>query len=90
MLLTGTIEKLRSQTQKRIDESFTGRDSDAMLKQKENVYIGVGKYEKTLNAISFTSKSNDFKVRFAINFGSLALDSLSDPAIFVIKKMLSL
>lgn len=86
VLLTGTIEKLRSQTQKRIDESFTGRDSDAMLKQKENVYIGVGKYEKTLNAISFTSKSNDFKVRFAINFGSLALDSLSDPAIFVIKK----
>lgn len=86
VLLTGTIERLRSQTQKRIDESFTGRDSDAMLKQKENVYIGVGKYEKTLNAISFTSKSNDFKVRLATNIGSLALDSLSDPAIFVIKK----
>ncbi len=85
VLLTGTIEKLRSQTQKRIDEAFTGRDSDAMLKQKETVDIGVGKYEKTLKAISFTSKSNDFKAQQAASLG-LSLDSLNDPAIFVIKK----
>lgn len=84
VLLTGTIEKLRSQTQKRIDEAFTGRDSDAMLKQKTD-YIGVGKYDKTLNAISFTSKSNDFKYKQAASLG-MSLDSTNDPIIFIIKK----
>lgn len=84
VLLTGTIEKLRSQTQKRIDESFIGRDSDAVLKQKD-VFVGVGKYEKTLNAISFTSKSSDFNVKLAMSLG-VSFYQLHDPVIFVIKK----
>lgn len=84
VLLTGTIERLRRQTQKRIDEAFTGRDSNFMMKQKD-VEVGVGKYDKSLKAVSFTTKSADFNAKQANNLG-LPLDSLNDPAIFVIKK----
>lgn len=46
VLLTGTIERLRQQTQQRIDEGFVGVDSDAMMKQKDDKrIIGVGKYD---------------------------------------------
>jgi len=84
VLLTGTIERLRRQTQKRIDEAFTGRDSNFMMKQKD-VEVGVGKYDRSLKAVSFTTKISDFKAQQANNLG-LPLDSLNDPAIFVIKK----
>ena len=36
VLLTGTIERLRQQTQQRIDEGFVGSGSDAMMKQFMN------------------------------------------------------
>lgn len=39
VLLTGTIEKLRQQTQARIDEGFVGVDSDAIIKQREDKLI---------------------------------------------------
>ncbi len=84
VLLTGTIERLRRQTQKRIDEAFTGRDSNFMMKLKE-IEVGVGKYDKRLKAVSFTTKTADFNAKQANNLG-LSLDSLRDPAIFVIKK----
>lgn len=84
VLLTGTIERLRRQTQKRIDEAFTGRDSNFMMKLKE-IEVGVGKYDKRLKAVSFTTKTADFNAKQANNLG-LSLDSLKDPAIFVIKK----
>ena len=85
VLLTGTIEKLRKQTQQRIDEAFTGMDSNAMIKQKVSVEVGVGKYDKSLKAVSFTSKTSDFNAKQASNLG-LSLNSLNDPVIFVIKK----
>ena len=43
ILLTGTIEKLRRQTQGRTDEGFVGLDSTAFNKNKDNVFVGVGK-----------------------------------------------
>ena len=42
VLLTGTIEKLRRQTQLRLDEGFVGMDSAAMIKQKGKNNVGVG------------------------------------------------
>ena len=39
VLLTGTIEKLRQQTQARIDEGFVGVDSDAIIKQREDIFL---------------------------------------------------
>ena len=42
VLLTGMIERLRKQTQQRIDEGFVGADSDAMMKQRDDkIIIGV-------------------------------------------------
>ncbi len=85
VLLTGTIESLRQQTQLRIDEGFIGRDSDAMRKQKADVVVGVGKYDNTLTTTVLTTKSDDFNTKFANNLG-LHLNTLKDPIIFVIKK----
>ncbi len=85
VLLTGTIESLRQQTQLRIDEGFTGIDSDAIKKQKIDKSIGVGKHNNTLRTAVLTTKSDDFNTKFANNLG-LFLNTLKDPVIFVIKK----
>lgn len=39
ILLTGTIEKLRRQTQGRTDEGFVGLDSTAFNKNKDSVLL---------------------------------------------------
>lgn len=88
VLLTGTIEKLRKQTQTRLDEGFIGMDSSAMIKQKENVYVGVGKYNPNLHPMVLTSKTSDFNTNLANNLG-FTLSSLKEPVLFVIKKNVS-
>ena len=68
VLLTGMIEKLRQQTQKRIDEGFVGADSDAMMKQKEDkLIIGAGNYDPSIRPMVLTSTSDDFKQQNASN-----------------------
>ena len=84
ILLTGTIEKLRQQTQSRVDEGFVGRDSNIERKQKRTVLVGVGDYEDSSNPVhvsSFTTTSNDFSVNTA-----LTLESQAGVAVFVVKK----
>ena len=88
ILLTGTIEKLRQQTQSRLDEGFIGMDSNGMIKNKENNYIGVGKYDSTLHPVVFTSKSSDFNATTAKTLG-LTLNTLNEPVLFVLKKNVS-
>lgn len=87
ILLTGVMEKLRAQTQERIDLGFTGTDSDAFLKHRKGFEgkVGVGRYDKKLIAWSVTSKSSDFRQKTA---SSLIphLDKISVPIIFVMKK----
>lgn len=86
VLLTGTIEKLRQQTQQRIDEGFVGRDSDAMMKQKDNgVITGVGKYDPSIYPMVLTSTTDDFKQQNArsLNFN---LQTINGSVIFVVKK----
>ena len=87
ILLTGVMEKLRAQTQERVDLGFTGTDSDAFLKHQKGAEgkVGVGKYDKSSLAWSVTSKSSDFKQKTA---SSLIphLDKISVPIIFVMKK----
>lgn len=88
ILLTGTIEKLRQQTQSRLDEGFIGMDSNGMIKNKENNYIGVGKYDSSLHPVVFTSKSSDFNATTAKTLG-LTLNTLNEPVLFVLKKNVS-
>lgn len=86
VLLTGTIEKLRQQTQQRIDEGFVGSDSDAMMKQKEEkLVIGAGKYDSSIRPMVLTSTSDDFKQQNANNLG-FDLRNINGPVIFVVKK----
>lgn len=86
VLLTGTIEKLRQQTQQRIDEGFVGASSDAMMKQQEDqLIVGVGKYDSTIRPMVLTSTVDDFKQKNATNLG-FDLRNINGPVIFVIKK----
>ncbi|WP_026691887.1 Z1 domain-containing protein [Peribacillus kribbensis] len=84
ILLTGTIEKLRKQTQGRIDEGFVGRDSRNLVKflNKRNSFLGAGKYNTKINVASFTTTEKDFDLK-GLN---MRLSSVADPVIFVIKK----
>ena len=88
VLLTGTIEKLRKQTQLRLDEGFVGIDSAAMIKNRENNRIGVGKYDQTITPVVLTSTINDFKAQTARNLG-FDLKTINQPVIFVVKKNVS-
>ncbi len=83
ILLTGTIEKLRQQTQSRVDEGFVGLDS-ASLKEKNQTLIGVGKIDR-FNAWAMTSTQQDFSAQ-SKNTNTGTLDSISVPVVFVLKK----
>lgn len=86
VLMTGTIEKLRKQTQMRVDEGFVGADSDAMMKMLENgQIIGVGNYDSSIRPMVLTSTADDFKQQNANNLG-FDLRNINGPVIFVVKK----
>ena len=85
ILLTGTIEKLRRQTQERTDEGFVGLDSKAFNKNKDSVFVGVVNIDKTVHGWAVTSTTSDFNNSTAQKLsGQLA--SITDPVVFVIKK----
>lgn len=81
ILLTGTIESLRKQTQERVEEGFIGIDMSDQLTGGRR--IGVGLDNQTIYATAFTSRNNDFtgnsdKIAVALrNFNAV---------VFVIKK----
>lgn len=85
VLLTGTIEKLRQQTQQRVDEGFVGFDSDAMIKQQNVGPIGVGRYNSSFRPFLLTSTSSDFKTQTATNL-NFDLNNINGTVVFVVKK----
>ena len=80
-LLTGTIESLRRQTQKRVEEGFIGYDS---VNAED---VGVGRGNHTPKA--FTSRDNDFTGKNDQNTTYRINDNTTEPMIFVIKKNVS-
>ena len=81
ILLTGTIESLRKQTQERVEEGFIGIDmSDQTTGGKR---VGVGLDNKPITAMALTSRHNDFTG----NSNKIAV-ALSDKnaVVFIIKK----
>lgn len=88
IVLTGTIEGLRKQTQERMEYGFTGYDSDS-AQEKKTKYVGVGldilNKQPMSHAVSFTTKLEDFSSKLA-NSIALSLDQVKGPAIMVIKK----
>lgn len=81
ILLTGTIEKLRRQTQIRVDEGFTGNVSKAKSQDNKIIEIGVGEIDNSLTATSLTTTSNDFEMGEAIK-----LNAVNGTVVFVVKK----
>lgn len=81
ILLTGTIESLRRQTQERVEEGFIGIDMSASTTGGKRV--GVGEDNKPILAMALTSRSGDF----AGDSNKIAV-ALSDKnaVVFVIKK----
>lgn len=81
ILLTGTIENLRRQTQIRVEEGFVGFDST----KNEHVGVGAG---GTRAPRCFTSRDNDFVSLSNLNTNAkLSYDS--EVLVFVIKKNLT-
>lgn len=86
VLLTGTLETLRRQTQRRLDFSFVGFDSSEQLKKNgKNLHVGVGLLNGTRQASVFTSTAKDFSVSTVQALG-LSLSALKEPALVVVKK----
>ena len=85
ILLTGTIEKLRRQTQQRIDEGFIGLDSYAFTLEKGTVQVGVGAIDPTTSGWAVTSTTSDFNAATAKRIVG-QLSTISAPVIFVLKK----
>jgi hypothetical protein len=85
IILTGTIEKLRKQTQERLDEGFVGLDSKVFNRDSQSVKVGVGDYDSSISAWSITSTESDFKKTTARTiFGRIR--EINSPVLFVIKK----
>ncbi len=85
IVLAGTHNNLRSQTQLRLNEGFLGFDTQHERAFRENnLWIGVGRIDQNSVAHSLTSSLSDFNVGAAnaigINFNT------NEPIIAVVKK----
>lgn len=86
IILAGTIEALRKQTQERLDTGFVGIDSSQFLsEQKQAVHVGVGLIDKSITPVVLTSVSRDFSSDLVKRL-RLGLNDLSKPLLVVIKK----
>ena len=61
VVIAGLHNRLRNQTQIRIDEGFIGRDSSRLLNQSTKKDIGVGKYDKTKDSGSVDEFNKGFQ-----------------------------
>lgn len=85
ILLTGTIEKLRRQTQGRVDAGFVGLDSTAFNRDKNDVLVGVGEIDSRVTGWSVTSTTGDFNTSMASKLTG-KLQTINAPVVFVLKK----
>jgi hypothetical protein len=90
ILLTGTTNDLRQQTQIRIDEAFVGVDSNLIGTEAHSIEpIGVGLVnpEQKLRPIVFTTAAKDFNKNAAKQVSMALSQGQGDrPMLFVIKK----
>ena len=86
ILLTGTLESLRRQTQERMDEGFVGLDSSGVLtKIRTSRAVGVGLIDSRKSAGVFTSREKDFN-KTLLNSLGFRLDIFKEPVLVVVKK----
>ena len=87
IVIAGLHNNLRSQTQSRLDEGFTGYDSSNLFSNRQNTesIIGVGRHNSRRRPNSFTNTLRDFNKQTATSIG-IPLVNLKEPVVFVIKK----
>lgn len=87
ILLTGTVESLRRQTQERVDEGFIGRSSKAYLQRNsQTIKKGVGSKDSRRFATGFTTESSDFKTNVVRGMNASLYNMSTEPVVFVMKK----
>lgn len=87
ILLAGTTNSLREQTQKRTDKGVIGAKSDTIGNCIE--FIGVGFNTNEHFAVPFTNQINDFKKFMQKNL-NVAIADLKKPVVLVVKKIPSI
>ena len=89
VLLTGTLENVRRQTQERLDEAFIGFDSRDFLASggavRQKRHIGVGLIDGRRDGVVFTSRDHDFRKQAASAL-NISLNSVQEPVLVVTKK----
>lgn len=79
IVLAGTLNSLRNQTQFRLDNGFIGRDTE------QKGAIGVGLISNERKPAYFTTNTKDFRKSLANQIG-VGIGDLKEPVILVIKK----
>lgn len=86
ILLTGTLESLRRQTQGRLDAGFVGVDSSGILnRERRTREVGVGRIDGQRSAGVFTSTQRDFSTMVMNQLG-FQLSAFREPVLLVVKK----
>ena len=86
ILLTGTLESLRRQTQERLDAGFVGLASSGVVnRNRQRREIGVGLINGARAAGVFTSTQVDFRAS-TVNQLGFRLDAFNEPVLLVVKK----
>src|SRR5882672_11824462 len=87
ILLTGTLENLRRQTQERLDMGFVGLDSSGWLvaRERRTSEVGVGEINRNRMAVVFTSRTRDFNTNL-VNQLNLRIRDMAEPILLVVKK----
>ncbi|MCW3476749.1 Z1 domain-containing protein [Limobrevibacterium gyesilva] len=88
ILLTGTLENVRRQTQERLDEAFIGFDSRNWLvvkQSRQKRHVGVGLIDKSRDGVVFTSRDSDFRSA-AVTALNISLSAINEPVLVVAKK----
>jgi hypothetical protein len=88
VLLTGTLENVRRQTQERLDAAFVGLDSRDFLTVGQigrKTHVGVGLLDRRRDGIVFTSRDSDFRKNTASAL-NISLGAVKEPVLVVSKK----
>lgn len=85
IIMAGTQNKLRDQTQQRLDEGFIGFDTAAGIRSFGREPLGVGRFGLQRKPITFTTAIKDFSKDVAESL-NVRLQDLREPVVFVIKK----
>ena len=87
IIIAGLQNKLRDQTQRRVDEGFIGFSSTAGARRQllKQTVLGVGRFDSRHRPSAFTTSHRDFHKGIAESL-NVPLQNLRQPAVFVIKK----